>query len=115
MERRIAYIPKYRGSDENLADILDGIRKAIEGIIDVDFVTEKDIYCRDLITSEASIYIGEKSPRNKLEVIDGQLIFAKKKMDYEKLIKNQDDKIEQMEKKMDDLDKKIKEVNKDAV
>jgi len=114
-ERTIPNIPKYRGDDPDLGAILDKLREAVERIIDTDFVTEKDIYCRDLVTSSESIYIGEKSPRNKLEVINGQLIFAKKKMDYEKSIKKQSDEIKRLETKIDDLDKKIKEVNKDAI
>ena len=114
-DRKIPNIPKYRGDDPDLGAILDKLREAVEGLVDIDFVTEKDIYCNDLITSSNSIYIGEKSPRNRLEVIDGQLIFAKKKMDYEKTIKNQSDEIKRLETKIDDLDKKIKEVNRNAI
>jgi len=114
-ERTIPNIPVYRGEDRDLGVILEKLREAVEGMVEIDFVTEKDIYCRDLVTSSNSIYIGEKSPRNRLEVINGQLIFAKKKMDYEKSIKKQSDEIKRLEAKIDELDKKIKEVNKDAI
>jgi len=114
-ERTIPNIPKYRGDDPDLGAILDKLREAVERIIDTDFVTEKDIYCRDLVTSENSIYIGEKSPRNRLEVINGQLIFAKKKMDYEETLKAQSDKINELETKINKLDKDLQGVKKNAI
>ena len=75
--RNVPDIPKYRGSDIELGHILDRLREAVDKISRTDFITEKDIYCRDLITSENSIYIGSKSSKNKLENLRKDLYFNK--------------------------------------
>jgi len=110
-DRQVPNIPRYKGENEHLSRILDKIKQAIDHIVNTDFVTEKDIYCRDLITSTASIYIGEKKPTNKLDIVRGKLRFAQENMATDKetikLIKKQAKEIERLEKKIDDLTKKI--------
>ena len=79
-DRQIPDIPKYRGSDPHVAAIFDKLRTAISHLVNTDFVTEKDIYCPDLITNENSIYIGSKDPQNKLENIEKELYWNKVKI-----------------------------------
>jgi hypothetical protein len=67
-ERKIPDIPVYKGNDKHVASIFDKLKLAIDHMINTDFVTEKDIYCRDLITAANSIYLGEKNPKNRLSI-----------------------------------------------
>jgi len=63
--------------DQDLADIQ---REIEDNLVSLDkngnVVINKDIYCRDLITEESSVYIGTKHPRNKLENIKQDLYFS---------------------------------------
>ena len=79
-EREMPNIPVYRGKDRDLGNILDKVREAVDHLINTDFITEKDIYCKDLITASDSIYMGEKSPKCKMEIKDGELVFKGEKV-----------------------------------
>lgn len=70
--RNIPHIPPYRGSDRNVSVVFDKIREAFQKMFDSDLITEKDIYCKELIISEDSIYIGAKDNRHKLKLIDDE-------------------------------------------
>lgn len=113
-DRQIPDIPTYKGGDKHLSDIFDRLQRAVDHLVNTDFVTEKDIYCRDLITSAASIYIGEKSPKCKIDIVEGNLRFAQQKVstdsDTRKIIKDQAETIQRLESKIDELEKSMETV-----
>ena len=57
--RQIPDIPRYTGNDKNLSSIFDKLREAVNHLVNADFITEKDIYCKDIYLSENSIYMGD--------------------------------------------------------
>ena len=71
---------KYRFSKHHKDIDTQQIQRELEdNFVSVDkdgnIVLDRDIYCRDLITSDNSVYIGSKKPENKLENIRNSLYF----------------------------------------
>jgi len=71
---------RYRFSKKHIDPETARIQREIEDNLvsfdkDGNIVLDKDIYCRDIITADSSIYIGSKKPANKLENIRNELYF----------------------------------------
>lgn len=65
---------------QHVDQLLRSLDEQHDGLFGEDFVTDQDIYCRDLITEGDSIYLGSKIPANKIRIDQGDLKFNEDKI-----------------------------------